>query len=107
MNDHFQALFKSALQDYEKQTGIPLAKHQLAEKLQNCQSVDSVTTLLQEQAQAFNEFRGRDKITKSLKSVVSVLSKVSATVALGQDFGLVRLGPQDRSSRAASLMSIQ
>ena len=92
MNDHFQALFKSALQDYETQTGIPLTNNPLAEKLQNCQSVDSITTLLQEQSQAFNEFRGRDKIMKPLKGVVSVLSKVSAAVALGQDFGLVCLG---------------
>jgi hypothetical protein len=86
----FEALFESALQDYEKQTGIPLDKHPLAEQLQNCQSVDSVTTLLQEQARAFNEFRGSDKIMKSLKSVVSALSRVSAVANLGQDIGMVR-----------------
>jgi hypothetical protein len=87
MSDHsgpfpFYALFESALQGYEKQTGIPLANHPLAEQLQNCQSVESVTSLLQEQARALSGFRGSDKITKSLKGVVSTLSKVSATATL-------------------------
>jgi hypothetical protein len=77
------------LQDYEKQTGIPLANHPLAEQLQNCQSVDAVTTLLQEQTQAFSIFRESDKIMNSLKSVVSTLSRVSAIPTLGQDFGVV------------------
>jgi hypothetical protein len=85
----FQALFESALQDYEKQTGIPLANHPLAEQLQNCQSVESVAALLQEQIRAFSRFRGSDKIFKSLTSVVSALSKVSATATLGQAIGLV------------------
>jgi fungal STAND N-terminal Goodbye domain len=85
----FQALFEPALQDYEKQTGITLANHPLAEKLQNCQSVESVTALLQEQARAFSNFRENDKITKSLKSVVSALSRVSATATLGQTIGMV------------------
>ena len=31
---HLQVLFETALQDYEKQTGIALDKHPLAEKLQ-------------------------------------------------------------------------
>jgi hypothetical protein len=69
-----------------------LANHPLAEQLQNCQSVESVTTLLQEQAQAFVTFRGSDKIFKSLKSVVLALSKVSATASLGQAVGMVGPG---------------
>jgi hypothetical protein len=85
----FQALFEAALGDYEKQTGISLANHPLAEQLQKCQSVDSITALLQEQTRAFSEFRGNDKIIKSLKIVVSALSKVSATAALGQAIGMV------------------
>jgi hypothetical protein len=85
----FQALFESALQDYETQTGISLANHPLAQQLQNCQSVESVTALLQEQAHAFSKFRESDKIFKSLKGVVSALSKVSATAALGHAIGMV------------------
>ena len=88
---HFQVLFESALQDYETQTGIPLADYPLAQQLQNCQSVESVTALLQEQAQAFNEFRESDKIFKSLKGIVSALSRVSAISALGHSVGMVCL----------------
>ena len=92
-SSNFPSLFESALHDYEKQTGIPLANHPLARQLQNCQSIDSVTALLQEQARAFSEFRERDKIMKSLKSVVSALSKVCAIATLGQDIGMVSPGP--------------
>ena len=85
----FEALFESALRDYEEQTGDSLAKHPLAERFQKCQSVDSITTLLQEKARAFREYRGRDKITNSLKSVVSVLHRVSAVTAAGHSIGMV------------------
>ena len=85
----FHLLFESALHDYEKQTGILLSSHPLAGQLQNCQSLESVTTLLQEQARAFSEFKESDKIMKSLKTVVSALSRVSATATLGQDIGMV------------------
>lgn len=90
MNDHsgsfqFQTLFESALRDYEKQTGITLANHPLAEQLQDCQSVESVTTLLHGQARAFNKFKGNDRVVKSLKSVVSVIA------ALGQVISMVCL----------------
>jgi hypothetical protein len=88
---YFQVLFEYALQDYERQTGITLANHPLAERLQTCQSAESVTALLQEQARALSQFRESDKIMGSLKNVVSVLSKISATAALGQDFGTVCL----------------
>ena len=101
----FQALFESALLDYKNKTGIMLASHPFAEQLQKCRSVDSVSTFLQEQARAFSEFRESDNIMKSLKSVVSVLSRVSAVVTLGQDFGLVCLGPLIVSS--TSLMPIR
>jgi hypothetical protein len=98
-SSRFQALFESALRDYEKQTGITLANHPLAEQLQNCQSVESVTTLLQGQARDFSKFKGSDKIMKSLKSAVSVIA------ALGQDISMVCPWPLIRYSR--SLTSIQ
>jgi hypothetical protein len=41
---HFRALFEAALQDYEKQTGVTLAKHPLAGQLENRKSVESVTS---------------------------------------------------------------
>jgi hypothetical protein len=80
-----QVLFESAFQDYEKQTGIVLAKHPLAEQLQECDSVESVTAVLHGQTQAFSEFRGKDKFMKLLRNAVSILHKLSATAD-----GLVR-----------------
>ena len=87
-----RALFETALQDYEKQTGISLAKHPFAEQLQSCDSVESVTAVLFEQAQTFSEFRGEDKILKPLKKAISVLYELSATVnfQVGQGIGIVR-----------------
>jgi hypothetical protein len=93
MSDHsgrLQVLFEAALQDYEEQTGIVLVKHPLAEQLQNCDSVESVTTVLREQTQAFGNFRGKDKVLRSLKTAVSVLHKLSATADIGRAIGLVR-----------------
>ena len=95
MSDHsgsscFRVLFEAALQQYENQTEISLANHPLAEQLQNCHSVDSVIAALQEQVRAFIEFRGRDRIMKSLEGVVSVLSMLSTVANLGDSIGLVR-----------------
>ena len=86
----FQPLFDVALQDYEKQTGTKLADHPLARQLEACDSVDSVTSFLQERARAFHEFRGEDgKCMRSLKRVVHVLYTLSTNAALGEGIGLV------------------
>ena len=87
-SSRFQALFESALQDYQNQTGNALASHPLAEKLQLCDSVGSVTDVLQDQARAFSEFRGDNgRTARSLKGIVSVLYTLSASIAV---IGLVR-----------------
>ena len=84
----FRALFEAALQDYQIQTGTALVNHPLAEKLQICNSVESVTTVLREQARAFNEFPGDNgRIVKSLNGIVSVLYTLSSSAA---SVGLVR-----------------
>jgi hypothetical protein len=88
-SSHLNVLFEAALQDYERQTGIALAKHPLAERLQECDSVESITAVLHEQTQTLNEFREREKIMKSLKNVVSVLCKLSASAKLGEVIGMV------------------
>jgi hypothetical protein len=87
---HLRVLFEAALQDYEKQTGIALAKHPLVDRIQNCNSVESVSAVLHEQTQAFSQFREKDKVLKPLKKAVSVLCKLSATANFGRDIGLVR-----------------
>jgi len=87
-SSRFRALFEAALQDYQIQTGTALVNHPLAEKLQNCNSAESVTAVLQEQARAFNEFLGDNgRTTKSLKGIVSVLYTLSSSAA---SIGLVR-----------------
>ncbi|KAF8483910.1 hypothetical protein DFH94DRAFT_843426, partial [Russula ochroleuca] len=85
---HLRVLFEAALQDYEKQTGIALAKHPLVDRIQNCNSVESVSAVLHEQTQAFSQFREKDKVLKPLKKAVSVLCKLSATANFGRDIGL-------------------
>jgi hypothetical protein len=85
----FQALLESALQAYQKKTGIKLAEHPLALKLQHCDSVDDITTLLQGRAEAFNDFRGSDRIMKSIKATVSILTPLSDILSLAGAVGLV------------------
>ena len=87
---HFQALFDSALQAYEKDTGVPLADHPLAAQLQDCHSVESITLLLQHQAKHFGDFRGKNRVMKLIESTVSILSTLSANTALGGSISLVR-----------------
>jgi hypothetical protein len=71
-----EALFEPALQAYEKRAGISLAQHPLAIKLQNCDTVEAVTSHMQDQVRAFGEFQGSDKIMKSIETTVSILSKL-------------------------------
>jgi hypothetical protein len=78
-----QGLFDAALQDYERTTNITLARHSLAEELNNFRSVESIITFLQHKARNFGDFRGSDKVMKSIKNIVSTLSMFSATAAVG------------------------
>ena len=91
-HSYFQELLEAAFQDYEKKTGKTLVNHPLAEKLQSCDSVDSVTAVLREQTETSGEIQGNDKVLKPLKNVLSVLHKLSSASALnfGQHLGLVR-----------------
>ncbi len=97
MNDQsgsstLRVLFDDALEAYKQQTGIELAKHPLAERLQDCGSVEVVAAVLREQAQEFKEFREKsDKIMKPIEKVLTVLHKLSSVAGLGHDVGLVCL----------------
>ena len=88
----FRVQFESALREYQKQTGRTLASHPVAEQLRSCGSVESVTTVLQEQARASSELR-RDsdgRIMKSLRPIVSVIFAISANITLNEVIGPVR-----------------
>jgi len=85
----FQALLESAVQAYEKKAGVILADSEdsLAMRLQCCHSADDIATLLQGQARAIDDFQQRDRIFKSIKTTVSILSPISS---FADDVGLVR-----------------
>jgi hypothetical protein len=85
MADHsaparFQGLFDTALQVYEKRTGITWSDYPLAKRLQRCHSVEEMTTLLRGQAQAFSDFRESDRLLKTIEATVSILSPLSSAV---------------------------
>ena len=86
---HLRALFEAALKNYKQQTGIELAEHPLAERLQYYNSVESVTAILREQAQDFKEFREKNKILKPLKKVLTILHKLPSAANFAQHVGLV------------------
>jgi fungal STAND N-terminal Goodbye domain len=85
----FQALFESALQAYERKTGITLVQHPLATDLQNCHSIDDITTLIQARAQAFGDIRERDRMMEAIKTTVSILTPLSDATSLADTVGLV------------------
>ena len=103
-SSHLKILFEEALRNYEDQTGIVLSKHPLAERLQECDSVDTITAILHEQTHAFNEFRGKEKVMRLLKNAVSVLYKLSACARLGEVIGMVQLKALMASSTHLTLI---
>jgi hypothetical protein len=87
-----KSLFEFALNEFEKRAGTNLLQHQLIDKLVNCQSADSVTEVLREQARALCILRGDDdKLMKWLKRTVNVLYTLSTSSVLGEAVGLVRV----------------
>jgi len=87
----FQLLFEAALTDYETQTDMKLIDHPFYLELNTCNSVQSITTIVLHQAEAFRRFRGDDgKVTKSLKGAVHALHTLSTSGVLGNGIRLVR-----------------
>jgi hypothetical protein len=78
---YLRGLFDAALQHYEKTTNIILAKHPLAEQLQNCHTIESTTKFLQDKVRELGDFRGSDEIMASIKNTVSVLFLLSVNAA--------------------------
>ena len=85
----FQDLFDAALQDYENLTGTKLIEHPSAKQLEACDSIASISTILQEQAQILCEFRDDGKFKKSLMTSVGILYALSNSAILGEGVGLV------------------
>jgi type IV secretory pathway TrbF-like protein len=91
-SSRFQVLLESALQAYEKKAGVTLANlgDSLVFQLQRCHSIDHITTLLQDKAQDIDDLRQRDRIFKSIKATVSILTPISAVASVANDATLVR-----------------
>ena len=86
----FQGLFNASLQDYEDQTGTSLINHPFSEQLEACNSVDSITVILQGPSKIIQKFKGDDgKLMKSLKCSVDVLYTLSTSTILGGGIGIV------------------
>ena len=88
----FQNLLESAVKAYEEKEGVTLANSEdsLAKGLQGCRSADEIVILLQGQAQAIDNFQQRDRIFKSIKIIVSILSPISSGASVADNVGLVR-----------------
>ena len=91
-SSRFQAILESAVQAYEKKTGVILADliDSFAVRLQRCLSVDDIATLLQGQAKDIDDFQQRDRVFKSIKTTVSILSPISSVASVADNVGLVR-----------------
>lgn len=89
----FESLLNAALHDYAKQTGKKLEHHPFTKKLKKCDSVDSITAVLQdyqEHAKAFRKFRGdHGKVMRPMKRAVYFLLALSSSTVLGEAVALV------------------
>ena len=83
----FQMALESALLRYEEITGVTLSKHPLALQLQSCNAVEDFNKLLQDTAR---DIRGSERIAKSMKTIVSILTPLSSIVFLPDSVGMVR-----------------
>jgi hypothetical protein len=83
----FRDIFETALRDYEKKTGVALTDHPLAMGLQDCDNIEGITVLLRDQAK---DFRKSETITKSVETIVSIMTPLSSAASLPGTVGLVR-----------------
>ena len=83
----FQTLLESALLRYETKTGITLFEHPLALQLQSCNSFEGFNDILQHNAK---DIRESERITKPMKTIVSILIPLTSVTSLPNAVGLVR-----------------
>ena len=67
-----------------------MAEHPLAVQLHSCQSIECIIIVLLGEVQAFGEYRGSDRVIKSIKNTVSILSRLFPTVSPDEAVDLVR-----------------
>jgi hypothetical protein len=85
-------LIIDSLADYANLTGIDLAKHPFAERIELLNSPEAILELLQEREKAFKEYReGSRGLINCLSPAVNVLQAFSGI--LGEAVGLVSQAP--------------
>jgi hypothetical protein len=78
---NFQSILDAALDSYAKQTGIDLAKHPSANRLQNCRSSDDVLQILSERESAFEDYRDQYRnLIGCVRPVVQVVHALSGVL---------------------------
>ena len=77
---------QSALLRYEIRTRITLSKHPLALQLQSCNSIEDFNKTLQDHAKDVREI---ERITKSMKAIVSIITPLSSVASLPDAVALV------------------
>jgi len=88
----FRSILDAAFDSYVKQTGIDLAQHPSADKLQSCHSPEDVLQLLLERETAFKDYRDKHrKLLDGLRPVVQIVHRFSNF--LGEVAGLAPFQP--------------
>jgi hypothetical protein len=91
-SSQFQAIFNAALKEYSQKTGKDIATDPISAELRCCSSPDKVLNLLQEEAQAFSDFRNGNRqaqLMRKLKPTVHILLALSVSEVLGNGIGSV------------------
>jgi hypothetical protein len=91
-SSQFQSIFNAALKAYSQKTGKDIVTDPITARLRCCSSPDAVLDILQEEAQAFNDFRNGNRkvqLMRKLKPTVDVLLALSASDILGNGIGSV------------------
>ena len=84
----FKSILDEALRKYKEKTGNRLFDDPLADKLQRCNSIDTLKAIFQSQAEAFQSKGGDEKLMNFIGPTVNVLCTFSDT--LGGVAGIVR-----------------
>ena len=91
-SSQFQAIFNAALKEYSHKTGKDIVTDPITTKLRCCSSPDAVLNVLQEEAQAFNDFRNGNRkvqLMRKLKPTVDIVLALSTNEVLGNAIGSV------------------
>jgi hypothetical protein len=102
-----QSLLQSAVRQYEKKVGTSLIDNQFAIRLRSCDTIKSITEVLEERAQEFRGFLGQDrhpKMMTSIRRTVHVLH--TFFTGPGTGFSSLNIGSAVRPNTLIVLMAL-